>query len=177
MDQSLWQTLGSFDFVHQQRERVQTMLLCVKNSTTMQVGAVSKLSFCRRFWRLKVHLRGKFCAHSEVEHSCQYVGCARNKHQSHTVPLNLKLCLWMLVCAWRVFPLLTFGIWLLRYCNSYQYMETCCATKSNGNTPTPKRWNASTEMMFNCSMWLTLPQTQNLLTLAPCLTFSKTMKR
>ena len=47
----------------------------------------------------------------EVEHLFPQYGCVRNGLQSHTVPLNLKLFLWMLVCAWMVFALLIFGIW------------------------------------------------------------------
>ena len=71
----------------------------------------------------------------------------------------------MLVCAWAVFPLLTCGIWLLKHCTlpqTNQNRETCCAIKSRGYTPTPKRRNTPTEMILNYSMWITLPQTKDL---------------
>ena len=45
-------------------------------------------------------LREEFCVSWEVERSFPYVGWVRNKLQSPTFQLNLKLCLWMLVCAW-----------------------------------------------------------------------------
>ena len=59
-------------------------------------------------------LRWEFYAPSGVEHSL--IGCARNKRQSHTVPLNLKLFLLMPVYAWMVFPLLISRTWLLKCC-------------------------------------------------------------
>ena len=58
----------------------------------------------------------------------------------------------------------------------FQYEETRGATKPKGNTPTPKRRNTPTGMILNYSVWITLPQTQNLLTLAPCFTMKRSSK-
>ena len=44
------------------------------------------------------------------------------------------------------------------------------------NTNTPKE-ETPTETILNCSMWISSPQTQNVLTLAPCFTFLKTVKQ
>ena len=52
----------------------------------------------------------EFCAFSGVTRSCQHVGCARNKHLSHTVQRKLRLFLLMQVYAWMGFPLSIFGI-------------------------------------------------------------------
>ena len=49
-----------------------------------------------------------------VTHYFPFVGCARNKRQSCTVRLNLKLFLLMQVFARMGFPLLISGIWLLK---------------------------------------------------------------
>ena len=46
-------------------------------------------------------------------------------------------------------------------------------TKPEGNTPTPRRRTTSTEMMLNYSVWITLPQTKNFLTLALFFTLLK----
>ena len=128
---------------------------------------------------------GEFSVSPEVEHSFPDVGCVRNKLQSLPVQLNLKFFLWMLVCAGMVCSFSSstgFGsrIWLLKYCilpKTYQYGETRGETKPKGNTPTPERSNTSTDMMLNYSMWITLPQPLNLLTLAPCFTFVRMMKQ
>ena len=76
----------------------------------------------------------------------------------------------------HLIPLAISGIWLLKWCippKTNQYKDTCCATKPKRNTPTPRRRNTSTGMTLNHSMWTTSPQTQNYLTLAPCITFLK----
>ena len=54
------------------------------------------------------------CAHSVVIHLFQQVGCARNKHLSHTVQRMRILFLFMQVYAWMGFHLLIFGIWFLK---------------------------------------------------------------
>ena len=57
MDQSLWQTLGSFDIRHSSHMRIQTILSCGKYSATMQIRIVSGLWFCWRSRRLKTNIR------------------------------------------------------------------------------------------------------------------------
>ena len=44
--------------------------------------------------------------------------CVRNKLQPLTVPLNLKLFLWILVCAWTAFPLSISRNWSSKYLHS-----------------------------------------------------------
>ena len=51
MDQSMWQTFSTFDLLHSSHMWIQTMLLCGKHSTTMQIRIVSKFWFSRRPWR------------------------------------------------------------------------------------------------------------------------------
>ena len=46
MDQSLWQTIISFDLLHPSYMWIQTVLSCGKHCKTMQVGTVSTLRFC-----------------------------------------------------------------------------------------------------------------------------------
>ena len=57
MDKSVRQTLGTFDLWHSSHMWIQTMLSCVKNSTTMQIRVISRFWFCRRPWRLEVNIR------------------------------------------------------------------------------------------------------------------------
>ena len=74
----------------------------------------------------------------------------------------------------RMDGIFALDLWSLKYCilpKPNQHRETCSATKTKGNTPTSKRRDTPTETILNYSMWITLPQTQNLLTLAPCFTF------
>ena len=54
MDQSLWQTIISFDLPHSSHKWTQTTLSCGKHCKTMQTGTVPRLRFCRRSWRLKI---------------------------------------------------------------------------------------------------------------------------
>ena len=53
MDQTLWQTLGSFDFTHEQREWLQTVLPMWKYSTTLSTVFVPRLRLCWGHWRLR----------------------------------------------------------------------------------------------------------------------------
>ena len=55
MDQSLWQTVISFDLSHSSYMWLQTTLLCGKHCKTMQIGTVSRLRFCRRSWGFEIH--------------------------------------------------------------------------------------------------------------------------
>ena len=48
MDQSLWQTLDSFDFLHSSHKSIQTLWSRGKHCTTMQTGTVSGLWLCQR---------------------------------------------------------------------------------------------------------------------------------
>ena len=56
------------------------------------------------------------CAYLEVTRLFPQVGFARSKLQFHTVRRNLKFFLLMQVYALMEFPLLIFGIWLLKCC-------------------------------------------------------------
>ena len=56
MDQSLWQTPESIDFIYSSYMWIQTILLCGKHCKTMHVGTVSRLRFWRRSRRLKINI-------------------------------------------------------------------------------------------------------------------------
>ena len=56
MDQSLWQTVISFDLLHPSHMWLQTTLSCGKHCQTMQIGTVSRLRFCRRSWGFKIYM-------------------------------------------------------------------------------------------------------------------------
>ena len=55
MDQSLWQTSESIDFIYSSHESIQTILSCGKYCLAMQIGTVSGLWLCGRSWRFKIH--------------------------------------------------------------------------------------------------------------------------
>ena len=57
MDQSLWQTIESFDILHPSHMWLQSRLSCGKHCKTMQIGTVSRLRFCRRSWAFKIYIR------------------------------------------------------------------------------------------------------------------------
>ena len=57
MDQSLLQTIISFDLSHSSYMWVQTILSCGKHCQTMQTGTVSRLRFCKRSWGYKIYIR------------------------------------------------------------------------------------------------------------------------
>ena len=56
MDQSLWQTIISFDLLHSSYMWIQTVLSCGNHCQTMQIGTVSRLLFCRRSWEFKIYV-------------------------------------------------------------------------------------------------------------------------
>ena len=55
MDQSLWQTPESIDFIYSSYMWLQTILSCGKYCQTMQIGTVSRLWLCRRSWWLEIY--------------------------------------------------------------------------------------------------------------------------
>ena len=57
MDQSMWQTIISFDLSHSSHMWLRTLLSCGKHCQTMQIGTVSRVRFCRRCWGLKIYIR------------------------------------------------------------------------------------------------------------------------
>ena len=57
MDQSLWQTPESIDFIYSSYLWIQTILSCGKDCKTMQIGTVSRPRFCRRSWGFKICIR------------------------------------------------------------------------------------------------------------------------
>ena len=60
---------------------------------------------------------------------------------------------------------LGFGCWRIAFFQKKQAstVKVVRQRSPEGNTPTPRRRNTSTEMILNYSMWITSPQTQNLL--------------
>ena len=85
MDQSLWQTIISFDLLHSSYMWTQTVLSCGKHFQTMQIGIVSRLRFGRRSWGFEIYVRWNVMRFWEVIHLFQSVGCVRNKLQFRTV--------------------------------------------------------------------------------------------
>ena len=57
MDQSLLQTIISFDLLHSSHMWLQTILSCGKHCQTMQIGTVWRLRFCKRSWGFKIYIR------------------------------------------------------------------------------------------------------------------------
>ena len=55
MDQCLWHTIFSIDFLHSSYMWIQTVLSCEKQCQTMEHGTVSRLRFCRRSWVFENH--------------------------------------------------------------------------------------------------------------------------
>ena len=50
----------------------------------MSIGIISRFWFCWKSWRFKIQVRWTHCAHLEVTHLFQEVGCTRNKHVTHS---------------------------------------------------------------------------------------------
>ena len=92
MDQSLWQTIISFDLLHSSRMWVQTILSCGKHCKTMQIGTVSRLRFCRRSWGFKIYVRWnivhfrKSCVCSKKQTSVSH-----SSTESDIISLDAKL--------------------------------------------------------------------------------------
>ena len=57
MDQSMRQTLSTFDLIHSSYMWIQTILSCGKHCQTMPIGTVSRLRCCRRAWGFKISYR------------------------------------------------------------------------------------------------------------------------
>ena len=104
-----------------------SILSCAKHSTALSIRVISRLWHCwrpGRFeidfrrnvyfswrpWRFEINVWRSF-VHFWMLHICTYqLDVSKSKLQYHTVLQNLKLYLWMLVCKWMVYLLLTCGI-------------------------------------------------------------------
>ena len=104
MDQSMWQTIISFDLLHSSYMWFQTILSCGKHCQTMQIGTVSRLRFLQEILRIQNLHQVEHCAFSEAIRLFQSVGCVRNKLQFRTVHQNQKSFLWMQDSGWTVYP-------------------------------------------------------------------------
>ena len=106
LDQGMWQTSSTFDLLHSFHKWLQTALSCWKQSTTMQIGTVSRLRFCRRSWRFEIDFRWNVVYFWQSLVCSKKLGCVRKRRQFHTVQRNLRLFLLMQVYEWTVFPAL-----------------------------------------------------------------------
>ena len=79
----------------------------------------------------------------EIEHLFLSVGCARSRRQYPTAPQNQESFRWMLDCEWME-P---------KYQRNPQQETVRAITNPIPNEREP-------EMLINCRMWTTLPQTQ-----------------
>ena len=69
VDQSMWQTIISFDLLHSLHKWIQTILSCGKHCKTVQIGTVSRLRFCRRSWGFIIYIRWNI-AHFRKPYVC-----------------------------------------------------------------------------------------------------------
>ena len=104
--------------------------------------------------------------YSEVEHLSPSVGCARNKRQYLTALQNKKLFFrWMLVWGWSGYLFLTQGTWWW-LCHVHRRVPNHQPTghqETVREITNPKLNQRETEMLINCHMWTTSPQTHTLL--------------
>ena len=129
MDQSLWQTIISFDLLPSWYMWLQTILSCGKHCQTMQIGTVSRLRFCRRPWGLEIYIRWNIWHFRKSYVLFQPVGSVRNKLQFHTFRQNQNHFLGRRIEVGRYNPLLIYGIWL------FQFLETRLRTMSERGRP------------------------------------------
>ena len=110
MDQSLWQTMILFDLTHSSHMCIQAALFLGNTEKQWRLGLFQDSDFAGDPDDSKP--MEEHCALLEVIHLFQWVGCARNSFQFHTVQQNPKSPLWMQDRGWMVSTLLTCGILL-----------------------------------------------------------------
>ena len=111
VNESLWQTLSSFDFTHS-HEWPQTILPCGQYGAALSIGLFRDSDFSRDLEDSKStsgRLLRVFGGRTFVSTSWM---CKKQSSVSHRVQQNLKLFCWMLVFAWTEYPRLIFGTWL-----------------------------------------------------------------
>ena len=52
MNESLWRTLSSFDFIHSPHQWLPTKMSCGQYGSALSIGSIPRLRFCWRSWRL-----------------------------------------------------------------------------------------------------------------------------
>ena len=143
-----------------------------------------KILTLREILRIQNFLQVEHCAFSEATRLFRQAGCARNKHQFHTVQQNLRLFHWMQVYAWTAFPRLICGICLLMHSTRNrirdramsQHGETRCMAKHPRSDWILSPKHQFPKKILKCPMSTLIPQTRNLLIRKLVCTSLKTTK-
>ena len=131
MDQGLWQTSESIDFLHSSYMCIQSILSCGKTLPhNADWGLFQDSDFAGDFKDSKSTSGGHY-AFLEVIRLFQAVGCVRNKLQFRTVQQNQKSFPWTQDWSWTVYPRLIHVI-----CSSQFFTETRIRVIKNGETRT-----------------------------------------
>ena len=123
MDQCLWQTIISFDFLHSSHKWIQTMLSCGEHCQTMRIGDCFKTPILQQMLRMQNLHEGEHCAFSEDISLFQQVGCVRNKLQFRTVQQNQKSFPWTQDWGWTGYPALDLWDLIVAVLNGNTYQS------------------------------------------------------
>ena len=118
MDQSLWQTPESLDFIYSSHEWITNdivMWVILPNNAGWDCF---KTLTSRRCWGFRIYF-GWNTAFFEVIHLFRWVGCVRNILLFRTVQQSQKSLPWMQDWGWMVFPHLIHVIWLFLFLETH----------------------------------------------------------
>ena len=182
MDQSMWQTIISFDLLHPSYMWIQTVIVMWETLPNNSDWECFKTPILQEILRIHNLHQVEHCAFLVVIHLFRKVGCVRNKLQFHTVQQNQKSFPWTQDWVWTAYPHLIYGIW-----SSQFFTETRIRVIKNGETcvRTYVRFVQHLTQFKNernlmewliWTMLIVFPQTSNLLTRKLCCMCLKTTK-
>ena len=127
-----------------------------KTAQQCRLGLFQDPDFAGDLERTRHQPRRESYVFSEVEHSFPSVGCARNKRQCLTVLQNQKI--FSLDAGLRMDGLFALGL-RVTFIAEYRITNPWGSKKLLAKSQNPNPNTTEAEMVTNCLMWTTLPQT------------------
>ena len=132
MDTSLWQTIGTINFLHSSHKWLPPILSCGQCGPTLSMRGYFKIQILQEILKTQNQHRAEFCAFSEAPNICTHqLDVRKAKREYLTAPLSQRSFRWMPVCVWMVYLRWIYGIWSLKCWKRLKEYQ---------NQPKPAHW-------------------------------------
>ena len=166
MDKSLCPASGSFDFTHSPHKWLPTIVSCGKHGSALSTGFNPRLRFCWRPRRLKINLRGNLMYFRKPDIRSHQLD-VQETNVSSVIRFYRVRNYWVecwfdngrATCSWHV----GLGDRSVAFIKEYRITNPLSSKKLLAKSQIQTQTKRETEMLINCRMWTTSPQTHILL--------------
>ena len=180
MDKSLCPASGSFDFTHSPHKWLPTIVSCGKHGSALSTGFNPRLRFCWRPRRLKINLRGNLMYFRKPDIRSHQLD-VQETNVSSVIRFYKVRNYWVecwfdngrATCSWHV----GLGDRSVAFIKEYRITNPLSSKKLLAKSQIQTQTKRETEMLINCRMWTTSPQTHILLKASLSCPSLKTVKQ